>query len=417
MLEKMPASQVAAKLTAEGIRSPDAGRTRKDGGVVHQVSGVWHQTTITGIARNPLLLAITGYGRRAMGKKFRYSPGGPRDVTQDDFLVNNKPKVRRNADAEVLKAKGGFDPLVDPERHAALIEELNARAGSQRGKSRSQDPARNPLGNRVFDLACGWPMYRQPSGDAFRYTCGLYQQSQGQQCAHNHVDGPVAAQFVLSCLRQGILSQSVQAKLRARLQEFAKAEQMNDTAGKEIGQLTEKLLQVSADHERAGENLALAKTKAQYAAMAKVFDKLEVQKASLESKLQDARQQAGSKRDPQGEVERAIAVLERLPQLAADDRNLASIKEAFRLVDAKLFLQFKPVPLKKRTVNKVAHGVLTFGAEPPPIDLYKGPTARRYIKNAASVATDPSEADEAQPDPRPGREGKSLGNVSRGDWI
>src|SRR6185369_2669107 len=45
MLETMPAARVAAALTSEGIPSPDAGRTRKDHGVTHPVSGVWHQST------------------------------------------------------------------------------------------------------------------------------------------------------------------------------------------------------------------------------------------------------------------------------------------------------------------------------------------------------------------------------------
>src|SRR5262245_14388080 len=54
MLDSLPASRVATILTAEGIPSPDAGRQRKDGGLKHPVSGVWHGTTITNIARNPL---------------------------------------------------------------------------------------------------------------------------------------------------------------------------------------------------------------------------------------------------------------------------------------------------------------------------------------------------------------------------
>ena len=49
MLETMPATEVARRLTAEGIASPDAGRTRTDNGVEHPVLGVWHATTITGV--------------------------------------------------------------------------------------------------------------------------------------------------------------------------------------------------------------------------------------------------------------------------------------------------------------------------------------------------------------------------------
>ena len=28
-------------------------------------------------------------------------------------------------------------------------------------------------------MNCGWPMYRSPYLDSFRYTCGLYQENHG----------------------------------------------------------------------------------------------------------------------------------------------------------------------------------------------------------------------------------------------
>src|SRR5262245_9425835 len=74
MLETMPASRVAAALTAEGVPTPDADRTRTDRGVRHRTSGVWHQQTVVNVARNPLLLAVTAYGRRSMGDQLRFSP-------------------------------------------------------------------------------------------------------------------------------------------------------------------------------------------------------------------------------------------------------------------------------------------------------------------------------------------------------
>lgn len=57
MLLRMPATRVAAALTAEGVPAPDAGRTRTDGGVRHETSGVWHGTTVVAIARHPINVA------------------------------------------------------------------------------------------------------------------------------------------------------------------------------------------------------------------------------------------------------------------------------------------------------------------------------------------------------------------------
>ena len=49
--------------------------------------------------------------------------------------------------------------------------------------------------------------------------------------------------------------------------------------------------------------------------------------------------------------------------------------------NANLFLDFQPVKVKKRVLNKPFRGVLTFGADPPPIDVYNGPTGRGKVKS------------------------------------
>jgi hypothetical protein len=223
MLETMPASRVAATLTAEGVPTPDWGRERTDGGVRHRTSGVWLQSTVTGIARNPLLACLSAYGRRSMGDQVRFSPEGPRDLAEADRRPDGKPKVVRNPESALVKrpVAAVYEPILDPERQAQLVALLDQRGGTQRGKSRSRDPGQNPLGCRVFDMMCRWPMYRQPYGGAFRYTCGLYQQSHGAQCAHNHVDGPTAVRFVLGCLRQRVLTPRLLGKLERRLRELA----------------------------------------------------------------------------------------------------------------------------------------------------------------------------------------------------
>ena len=72
-------------------------------------------------------------------------------------------------------------------------------------------------------------------------------------------------------------------------------------------------------------------------------------------------------------------------------------------------------------MNKITGGVVTFGDVPPPIKIHEGPTARKKIKSpAASSATGPGEQGVPSPPERgiaSGEEGKSLGNVGRGDWT
>jgi hypothetical protein len=202
MLETMPATEVARRLTAEGIPSPDAGRTRTDNGVEHPVLGVWHATTITGIARHPLNRALVMYGRRSMGDQLRMTLDGPRPLDEQDERPDQKPKVVQNPASARVVVPAQFEPIVAAEHVERLLSILDKRAGTQRGKPRSKNSATNPLGCRIFDIACSWPMYRKPYLDSFQYACGLYQQSHGQQCAHNHIDGVTAARFTLSAIRQ-----------------------------------------------------------------------------------------------------------------------------------------------------------------------------------------------------------------------
>ena len=151
MLDTMPASQVAKTLTYEKIPTPDHGRYRTDNGQRHATSGVWHQSTIINIARNPLLLAGVEYGRRSMGDQLRFTPDGPRQLEDTDFRAGgdesqagDKPKVIRNPKETRIIAKASFEPLVDPKQHRRLLEKLDKRAGTQRGKPRSRDPNNNP---------------------------------------------------------------------------------------------------------------------------------------------------------------------------------------------------------------------------------------------------------------------------------
>jgi hypothetical protein len=64
-----------------------------------------------------------------------------------------------------------------------------------------------------------------------------------------------------------------------------------------------------------------------------------------------------------------MATLDEMTELAADPTNLGAVGELFRRVNARLFLSFREERLKTRVVNRVAGGVLTFGATPPPVPL------------------------------------------------
>jgi DNA invertase Pin-like site-specific DNA recombinase len=303
MLEEMPASTVAKILTLEGIPTPDSGRYRTDNGVRHQTSGVWHQTTIVNIARNPLLVAIASYGRRSMGDQLRYTPDGPRELSDSDYHPNDLPRVIRNPAGSQTEAPAKFEPLVDPERHRKLLQRLDDRAGTQRGKPRSRDPSKNPLGGRVFDMNCSWPMYRSPYGKGFKYKCGYYLQSHGQKCAHNHVDGPLATRFMLSVIQQRLLSPTMLPRLEQRLRRLAaqdgdkRPDDRDDVAVKRA-----EAKEVARQLEIVSGNLALAESPAQHKAIAKMFNELEAKQKRLEEELSAMESRASGVADQEGEI-------------------------------------------------------------------------------------------------------------------
>ena len=112
-----------------------------------------------------------------------------------------------------------------------------------------------------------------------------------------------------------------------------------------------------------------------------------------------------------------------LTNLVAGSNGLELAAEAFRLTNARLFLSFRPVQVKKRLLNQVAGGMVVFGAAPDPIKTYRGPTGRRALNYNGSTALEAAEPSTlCLPTPPEqsigsGLEGKSLRNVSRGDKI
>ncbi len=416
LLKTRPATQVVKLLIDERIPSPDSGRVRTDNGVQHRTSGLWNQSTIVKIARNKLLVAVSSYGRRSMGDQLRVSADGPRLLTEQDFGSDSKPKVVTNQDG-IVSRQASFDPVIPVAEHDELIKVLDKRAGTQRGKPRSRDPARNPLGSRIFDLQCGWPMYRTPYNGSFRYNCGLYMQS--RQCAHNHIDGPVATRFVLNCIQQKLRQPERRSKLMQRLDQLSKEQGSGSPRTAQLNALRGELDRVQADRSMVEKNMARASTEDQFRAIAKQFDEDCRKETDLKKKIDEIGVDQECFGDPDAQVQAALRVMDRLPDLVADNDDLQKVGESFAFLNVRLFLRFEKRQVKKRVLNKLQHGIMTFGDAEPPTRLYAGPTSRRDINLgiAATVAAG-SEGDVPLPNRCcDGREGSSSGNVNRGDRI
>ncbi|MBC7965355.1 MAG: recombinase family protein [Fuerstia sp.] len=421
MLEKTPACRVARILNAEGIPSPDAGRKRRDNGIAHNVSGVWHSSTITNIARNPLIRALTSYGRRSMGDRCRTSLEGPRQLDASDFGANEKPKVVQNPESQQVSAPAYCSPLVPLEQSERLLKILDQRAGTQKGKPRSRDPQRNPLGGRVFDIACAWPMYRVPRSGSFAYTCGYYQQTHGQSCSHNHIDGPTATRFALAAVRQFLFKPGMLKRLEVKLRSKSKSA---SAAPSEIeAELSDKRIELEKINRQltiVKRNLSLAENQEAFKAIESFFVELQAQRADLEGEIAQLETKSPPRYTTSEElIQAALAQIGTLPTLADAHGNLPAIGELFRRINLQMFLRFQPIKKTKRVVNQLSGGVLPIGAAPAPIEKYVGPTGRRALQsnlayNEKCPLGDPSgQMSSLDSDGT----AESLGNVNRDDRI
>ena len=425
MLKSMPACKVARILTNDGVPTPDAGRWRTDSGHKHETSGLWHATTITNIARNPLLQGLVVTGRRSMGDQLRFTPEGPRELIVDDFRQDvfameddddPKPKVIRNSPSALITSPASFEAVIDPEKLLKLNEELDRRAGTQKGKPRSRDPNNNPLGCRVFDMNCSGPMYRTTSGATYDYRCSRYTQSYGKECDHNRVKGSTATQVVLGAIGQSLLHPDRLARLAERLRQLveqragnAQIEQAYDHQRAKVDQLKSKL-------DRAAGNYLSLESEAQRHAAKRAMDKIEEDVRQAESELKSLTPRPVVV-DPAAKVREAVALLRRLPDLAKSSENLPAVRRLIELVDARLYLGFEKKVVGKRQLNRVSKGVLTFGAAEPPITVYQGPTARNKLPSYSAEQTPAeSQVSDVCVDVSVGKD-DSLRNANRGDRI
>jgi len=408
MVEEMPANRVAKILMEEGVPAPDTNRVRHDNGIPHVVRGVWHQNTITGIARNPLLRGIVSFGRRSMGDRRRLTPQGPRFIEDDDLGSDGKPKIVQTPLDCRINAETTFAPVLDAARAEKLDAILNQRAGSQRGKPRSRDPERNPLGSRIYDIACSWPMYRAAEGDAFSYRCGLYQQSDGGRCRHNRISGPSAVAFALGVIRQHLQEPRTRQRLQERLQARL-AEVCDDGAlAEQINQAGVSLRAEEGKLEKIERNMAEADTPAQLSAMKKAFNETSEKVAELKRQLETLQSKTVDRSELDGRLARAMQLLDELPEIAAEAGRLGTCAKLFQAVNLRMFLSFEEVQKKKRKVNQLVGGIVTLGSAPPPIEPYAGPTSRPSLQSASEMVSEASTSEEGE---------QSLRNVSRGDRI
>ena len=283
------------------------------------------------------------------------------------------------------------------------------------GKPRSRTPSQNPLGSRVYGMACTWPMYRVPMGNRFCYKCGLYQQSHGQKCSHNWLDGAQATRFVVDSIRQRVLTADALPRIKERLRKLAEQETACRSDSVAVKAAEAQLADLKVKLNRVGTNMAMAENEVQCQAMQKVFASLHADEQRIQAHLTELRGKTVTREDTSQEVEKALRVLDELGSVLSDPECMSHAGDLVQHFNARLFLRFRQVKQTKRVTSKLASGILTLGSAPPPIQPYQGPTARTALLDAAAQADD-----RIQDAPTGGVSNSSgkvelSGNVYRGD--
>ena len=223
--------------------------------------------------------------------------------------------------------------------------------------------------------------------------------------------------FVLNCVRQRVLTNSLQDRLEEKLRAIARRELGESKPDPRIESLRSQIHEVRRKKDIASNNLAMAEGADQYKAIASVFEKWRKEEVRLESELRQAETSVAKPLDLDVEVEASLKTMERLAVSAPADDDFVAAGNLFQALNVRLFLDFVETKPKKRVVNVLSRGVVTFGMAPPPVTLYEGPTGRRAL-HANLLAAKSSQIPETLANSQdPARGGKSLGNISRGERI
>ncbi len=384
MLERLEAGwstkRVAQRLNELGIPTRDAGRTRRDNGVEHEVSGKWHESTVYALATNPIIIGVKEYGRYSEGVHHRAQAAGFRPVSEDELLMDGSGKTIENDVSDRIRAAAGFAAQFDPDRWHRLQANLKARGTSQRGKRKAHDPAAYPLTPCVFDLTCncGGIMHgvvRKDRGVGRPlYRCSIYTKTQGAKCNHNNIDAEALLQFtartLVTLMRRAAGKDKLRAAVTARIREMQKAPPSPDEAilaellarverlRQKVAQAPKRILEEDDDELRA--------------ALRAGFRELQKELAAAEKALADAEKRMPHREPPtnvEAEVEKAMALMDRIEAVCADPAAREDLNRLIQDLGVRIGLTFREGRRNNRPVRVLQGGIVAFGNRPLPCTL------------------------------------------------
>ncbi len=367
--------RIALELNLMGIPSPDAGRTRTEVGRKHLVSGHWTPSTVRAILRNMAIVALKQYGVQSEGKHRRLgSDARPRLLEEGDEAGGVVRVVNNPADIVIKSPMQGFAPPAAPDLFDGAQAVLDARGRSQRGIAKTRDPGKYPLSTRVYDMACGYPMWARTCGERRVYTCGMYINTAGRCCDHNNIDAEATLEFVMKVLRQRASMAGGRERLHERLLELARVrrEKPLDQFESERLTLERRLADLERDLEFTKANLGRAKDDDEYDAVSSQYRGAKAELVRVREQLAKIAPAARPEQaqSPEAEAELALALFDSIEQVAQNPEARAEIRQLIQRLNLNLWLNFSAGKKGTRDVRVLTGGLLTTGNDPYPVQPY-----------------------------------------------
>jgi hypothetical protein len=366
--------RIAKYLNDHGIPSPNAGAVGRSNGIPRIVQGKWSHNTVKALCENAAILGMIEYGRRSEGWHHRLGSDGARLLDDHDYGPTGRPKVILNDEALLIRTSSKMTPRYDSEKFEEIQIQIAERRKSQAGLTRSRDPGKYPLATRVIDLTdgCGSIMYGRTHHRSRLYGCGRYMRTSGAECHWNAIDGEILLQFVLKALARIMGSGRCREKLRSKLAQLASNAKDKTGADEELSRLQAQLAKLTRDFEVISHRMAREQNDARYEILAAEWDGVKAEKASVEKLLAEkARADESRRRDPQAQVDAAMALLDDVDRIIGDPRARAEVSILLKRLGLFVGLNFGPARSGRRKGSRALQsGVIALGAENLPVPIH-----------------------------------------------
>ncbi|HET6328315.1 MAG TPA: recombinase family protein [Planctomycetaceae bacterium] len=383
--------KIARRLNELGVPSSRAGKVAVIRGVKQLIPGRWDHRQVARLIENRAIIGELEFGKKLTGAHRRLSPTGPRLLTDAERDAIGRPINMKSDPADRIVAPSGYKAKASRELFDACQEQRRQRGASQRG-IRKSEAADYPLSMRIFDGSegCDSLMYGTLEKGRRRYVCSKYSESKCRQCHHHYVDANAALRFALAVLRQRVLQLGGRAELRNRLTKLANTEVGSPVSNRERElELAEQRLQnLEQDLTIIGRNLARADdlypvVKAEYESVTREIDQQHQRIGTLKAQV-GAEQ---DRRNPEDQVEQALALLDQLERIAANPEGRAEASALLTKLDFLIAFRFGANRPKSRPSRIPVGGMITIGDPESPIRV-------RYLDGVRSrVATGVAEGE------------------------